>query len=140
MTHYFSRLVVIVTIMSPIHFRMAASRFRSMRKMLSRALWLLCVWSAHTQVVLGLTAMCTLAVATVLIGVQKHRPWCGVGLALLSPVYGVGFMVILLVPEKRVRKAEPDAPPNSRPPTQLPTSPEGQTPDSLRTPSSGGCG
>lgn len=38
------------------------------------------------------------------------------------------------------RKAEPDAPPNSRPPSPFPTSPDVQTPDSLRTPSSDGCG
>jgi hypothetical protein len=36
--------------------------------------------------------------------------------------------------------AEPDAAPNSRPPSQLSTSPDVQTPDSLRTSSSGGCG
>jgi hypothetical protein len=35
---------------------------------------------------------------------------------------------------------EPEAAPNSHPPSELPTSPEVQTPDSLRTPSSGGCG
>jgi hypothetical protein len=38
------------------------------------------------------------------------------------------------------KTAEQVAAPNSRPPSQLPTSPETQTPDSLRTPSSGGCG
>jgi hypothetical protein len=38
------------------------------------------------------------------------------------------------------RIAEPGAAPNSRPPSQLATSPEAQTPDSLRTPPSGGCG
>ena len=38
------------------------------------------------------------------------------------------------------RIAEPDAPPNSRPPSQLPGSPEIQSSDSQRTPSSGGCG
>ena len=37
-------------------------------------------------------------------------------------------------------KEAQDAPPNSRPPSQLPPSPEVQTPDSQRTPSSGGCG
>ena len=37
-------------------------------------------------------------------------------------------------------QAEPGAAPNSRPPSQLPTSPEVQSPDSQRTPSSGGCG
>jgi len=35
---------------------------------------------------------------------------------------------------------EPDAAPNSRPPSQLPASPETQTPDPLRAPHSGGCG
>ena len=35
---------------------------------------------------------------------------------------------------------EQDAAPNSRPPSQLPPSPEVQPSDSLRTPSSGGCG
>lgn len=38
------------------------------------------------------------------------------------------------------RRGEQDAPPNSRPPSQLPTSPEVQSSDSQRTPSSGGCG
>ena len=36
--------------------------------------------------------------------------------------------------------AEPSAPPNSRPPSQYSQPPEAQTPDPLRTPSSGGCG
>lgn len=36
--------------------------------------------------------------------------------------------------------AEPCAPPPSRQRSQLPSSPKVQTPDSLRTPSSGGCG
>ncbi len=35
---------------------------------------------------------------------------------------------------------EPDAAPSNRPPAQSSTSPEVQSPDSLRTPSSGGCG
>jgi len=39
-----------------------------------------------------------------------------------------------------VKGAEPDAAPNSRQPQQLPTSLEIQTPDSLRSSSSGGCG
>jgi hypothetical protein len=38
------------------------------------------------------------------------------------------------------QKAEPDAPPNSRPPLQLPASPGVQSSDSQRTPSPGGCG
>ena len=40
----------------------------------------------------------------------------------------------------RPRKAEPDAPPNSRPPSHFPPPPEAQSSDPLRTPSSGGCG
>ncbi|MHB8523320.1 MAG: hypothetical protein ACYDH9_21550 [Limisphaerales bacterium] len=39
----------------------------------------------------------------------------------------------------RKKKGEPDAAPNRRPPRQLPTSPEIQSSDSQRTPSSGGC-
>ena len=38
------------------------------------------------------------------------------------------------------KTAEPDAAPSSRPPSQLPQSPEVRSSDSLRTPSSGGCG
>jgi hypothetical protein len=38
------------------------------------------------------------------------------------------------------RTTEPDAPPNSRAPSPPLMSPEIQTPDSLRTPASGGCG
>src|SRR6266850_6262633 len=40
----------------------------------------------------------------------------------------------------RLVEGEPDAPPNRRPPQRLPKSPEVPAPDSLRTPSSGGCG
>lgn len=38
------------------------------------------------------------------------------------------------------RKGQPGAPPNSRSPGPFPTSPDVQTPDRLRTASSGGCG
>jgi hypothetical protein len=38
------------------------------------------------------------------------------------------------------QNAEPDAAPNSRPPQQLPASPDVQTPDPQRASSSGGCG
>jgi hypothetical protein len=41
---------------------------------------------------------------------------------------------------ERRRGGEPGATPNSRPPSELPASPEIQPPDSLRTSSSGGCG
>jgi hypothetical protein len=54
------------------------------------------------------------------------------GLALV-----VSMFHILIT--RRKGNAEPGAPPNSRPPSQSPTSPETQTPDSLRTPSTGGC-
>ena len=42
--------------------------------------------------------------------------------------------------QRQLKITEPDAAPNSRPPSQLPTSPGIQAPDSLRTPPSGGCG
>lgn len=48
----------------------------------------------------------------------------------------VGYREILCT-SVRVEQA---AQPNSRQPSQLPVSPEIQTPDSLRTPPSGGCG
>lgn len=41
---------------------------------------------------------------------------------------------------RTISRTEPDAPPNSRPPQQLPMSPEVQPSDSQRTPSSGGYG
>ena len=47
---------------------------------------------------------------------------------------------LLELAEATPHLAEPAAAPNSRPPSQLPTVPENQTPDSQRTPSSGGCG
>jgi hypothetical protein len=54
-----------------------------------------------TQVVLGLTAMCILAAGTIITGVKKGRPWLGVGLSLISCVYGLGFFIVMLVPKKK---------------------------------------
>ncbi len=45
-----------------------------------------------------------------------------------------------LFPTQFEPRCEPDASPNSRPPAQLPTSPDIRTPDSQRASSSGGCG
>jgi hypothetical protein len=67
---------------------------------------------------------------------------------LLDPVITVaaGFACVLngsQWAEKLVRRnyrTEPGAPPTSRPPSPLPTSPEMQSSDSLRTPPTGGCG
>jgi hypothetical protein len=58
-----------------------------------------------TQIVLGLIAMCSLAVATIITGVQKGRPRAGVSLSLFSCVYGLGFVIILLVPKKELHHA-----------------------------------
>lgn len=69
----------------------------------------------------------------------EHVCWS----AMLSGVYslfGVALSALLARPLRRSGNAEPDASPNSRPPSQFPSSSEIQTPDSLRTPSSGGCG
>jgi hypothetical protein len=41
---------------------------------------------------------------------------------------------------RKTTNVEPAAAPNSRPPSRLPASPDVQSPDSLRTPFSGGCG
>jgi hypothetical protein len=68
---------------------------------------------------------------------------CGVDLMTLQEPEAITRAIALLDRMKRegvTIRAEPDAPPNSRSPSQLPTSPEDQTPDSLRLPSSGGCG
>lgn len=47
---------------------------------------------------------------------------------------------IQMVTITRLKIAEPDAAPKSRPPRQFPPSPENPSSDSLRTPASGGCG
>lgn len=52
----------------------------------------------------------------------------------------IGACLALLITRVFPKTAQPGAPPNSRPPCQLPTSPDVQTPDSLRMPPSGGCG
>jgi hypothetical protein len=49
-------------------------------------------------------------------------------------------LLFRLIDEHEGKGAEPDAAPNSRPSSPLATSQEPQTPDSLRTSSSGGCG
>lgn len=57
----------------------------------------------------------------------------------LGPIVLVaGLWVIARREPKKI--TEQDAAPNSRPPSQLPTSPEVQSSDSQRTSSSGGCG
>ena len=58
-----------------------------------------------------------------------------------SRLIEAGIDMIRLLTRRNVEdEAEQGAAPKSRPPSQLPTSPGVQTPDSLRTPSSGGCG
>ncbi len=56
------------------------------------------------------------------------------GVAVLS-AFGLFFSS-----SSRRKGVELNAPPNSRPPSQLPTSPEAQSSDSQQTPSSSGCG
>jgi len=51
-----------------------------------------------------------------------------------SAIYAIGDFY------RKMKTGEQDAPPNSRPPSQLPMSPEVQLSDSRRTPFSGGCG
>jgi hypothetical protein len=58
-----------------------------------------------TQFVLWLIAMCFLVPATILTGVQKGRPWLGVGLSLFSCLYGLGFFIVMLVPKKKSHNA-----------------------------------
>jgi len=67
----------------------------------------------------------------------------------LRAVTGIFFLTIILIfflTDRRrenshtEKTTEQDAAPNSRPPQQLPTSPEAQPSDSQRTSASGGCG
>ena len=58
-----------------------------------------------TQAVLGLGAVLLLVVATILIGVQKRRTWLGVSLSTLSIIYGLGFIIVMLVPKKELNHA-----------------------------------
>jgi hypothetical protein len=58
-----------------------------------------------TQIVLGLIAVCILVAATIITGVQKRRPWLGVGLSLFSCLYGIGFIIMLFVPGKKSHHA-----------------------------------
>jgi len=71
---------------------------------------------------------------------QGHRSFHVHGTVGLDGFIFAKRMVLKPRPSRWALQAEPDAAPNSRPPSQFPTSPEVQSPDSLRTPSSGGCG
>lgn len=65
--------------------------------------------------------------------------WVRVGYELHCE-YPEDMTRIQMVTITRRKIAEPAAAPNSRPPSQVPSAPENQSSDSLRTPSSGGCG
>jgi hypothetical protein len=78
----------------------------------------------------------TVAAVWAFLGPRPH------GLLPFYEFIGIGPLLLatgVLVFEKR-KAGQPDAPPNSRPPSQLPSSPENPSSDSQRTPSSGGCG
>jgi hypothetical protein len=66
----------------------------------------------------------------------------GIGLFAVPLLGGMDVYALayLVRPSKFEMNGERSAPPNSRSPSALPTPPEIQTPDSLRAPSSGGCG
>jgi hypothetical protein len=57
-----------------------------------------------------------------------------------NPGKGKWFYALNFLNIMTKERSQQDAPPNSRPPSELPTSPEIPKSDSLRTPSSGGCG
>jgi uncharacterized membrane protein YwzB len=83
-----------------------------------------------------------LAYVAMVVGFAVTAFFRPLGFAILGGAMS-GFYVSAVEKWIRMRpapEAEPDAPPNSRPPSQSPTSPEVPTPDSQRTPSSGGCG
>lgn len=56
-------------------------------------------WASLT---VGILAVALWVIGTILTGVAKRRPRLGVGLSLLAVVFGVGFLIMLLVPEKSV--------------------------------------
>ena len=50
----------------------------------------------------GICAVALLIAGTILTGVQKQRPRLGIGLSLLSVVFGIGFLIMLLVPDRKL--------------------------------------
>jgi hypothetical protein len=62
----------------------------------------------------------------------------GLGVSAIALAAVLGGVTVYR--KKTKARTEPGATPNSRPPSRLPSSPEVQSSDSLRTPSSGGCG
>jgi hypothetical protein len=71
-------------------------------------LWLLNIathskpqWMAFTLAAIAIVA---LVAGTIITGAQKGRMRLGIGLSPLSVVFGLGFLIILVVPEKKVNR------------------------------------
>ena len=63
-------------------------------------------WKAEwIGLTVGIIAIVSLIAGTIITGVQKHRPGLGIGMSLLSVVFGIGFLVMLLVPKKETNHA-----------------------------------
>ena len=66
-------------------------------------LWMLNIATSTKAEWIGLTvgiiAVVLLIVGTIVTGVRKRRPRLGLGLALLAVVFGIGFLIMSLVPE-----------------------------------------
>ena len=54
-------------------------------------------WIGYT---VGIAAVLMLIAGTIIIGVRKHRLGLGIGLSMLSEVFGIGFLIMMLIPEK----------------------------------------
>ncbi len=58
-----------------------------------------------SQLLLTFFGVLAVVVGTILTGVEKRRTWLGLGLSVLSLVWGLGFIIILLVPKRELQHA-----------------------------------
>jgi len=54
---------------------------------------------------LGIVAILLVIAATIITGAQKGRTRLGIGLSLLSVFFGLGFLIMMLVPAKNSQPA-----------------------------------
>ena len=50
-----------------------------------------------------ITAVALLIIGTIITGMQKQRTRLGIGLSLLAVVFGIGFLIMMIIPEKESR-------------------------------------
>ncbi len=57
------------------------------------------------QIVLTLFGVLAVITGTILTGVEKRRTWLGVGLSVLSFAFGLGFIIMLFIPQKELQNS-----------------------------------